>query len=75
MTSMAAIPLGLSENDHHTAVASHGTSAGGLDVGAGFTIRLTSMGWKFFVESRYNYAWSSFIPTTVIPVSIGFRFN
>jgi len=56
-------------------VASHGTSAGGLDVGAGFTIRLTQMGWKFFVESRYNYAWSRFIPTTLVPVSIGFRFN
>jgi hypothetical protein len=56
-------------------LASHGTSTAGLDAGAGFTIRLTSQGWKFFVESRYNYAWSSFIPTTLIPVSVGFRFN
>jgi len=36
---------------------------------------LTQMGWKFFVESRYNYAWNRFIPTTFVPVSIGFRFN
>ena len=56
-------------------VASHGTSAGGLDVGAGFTIKLPSPGWKFFVESRYNYAWSNFIPTTFVPVAFGFRFN
>lgn len=56
-------------------IASHGTSAGGLDAGAGFTIKLPSPGWKFFVESRYNYAWSNFIPTTLIPVSFGFRFN
>ena len=58
-----------------TTIASHGTSAGGLDVGAGFTIKLPSPGWKFFVESRYTYAWSNFIPTTLVPVTFGFRFN
>jgi hypothetical protein len=56
-------------------IASHGTSAGGLNAGVGFTIRLPSPGWKFFVESRYNYAWSNFIPTTLVPVTFGFRFN
>jgi hypothetical protein len=56
-------------------IASHGTSAGGLNAGAGFTVKVGDMGWKFFVESRYNYAWSAFIPTTLVPVSFGFRFN
>lgn len=56
-------------------IASRGTSAGGLDVGVGFTVKLPSPGWKFFVESRYNYAWSNFIPTTFVPVTFGFRFN
>jgi hypothetical protein len=58
-----------------TTIASHGTSAGGLDAGVGFTVKLPSPGWKFFIESRYNYAWSSFIPTTLVPVTFGFRFN
>jgi hypothetical protein len=56
-------------------IASHGTSAGGLDAGVGFTIKLPSPGWKFFVESRYNYAWSSFVRTELVPVTFGFRFN
>lgn len=56
-------------------IASHGTSAGGLNAGVGFTVRIGDMGWKFFVESRYHYAWSNYLPTTLIPVSFGFRFN
>ncbi len=58
-----------------TTIASRGSSAGGVDVGVGFTVKLPSPGWKFFVESRYNYAWSNFIPTTFVPVMFGFRFN
>jgi Outer membrane protein beta-barrel domain len=58
-----------------TTIASHGTSAGGLDAGVGFTIKLPSPGWKFFIESRYNYAWTNFIPTALVPVTFGFRFN
>jgi Outer membrane protein beta-barrel domain len=58
-----------------TTIASHGSSAGGLDAGVGFTVKLPSPGWKFFVESRYNYAWSNFIPTALVPVTIGFRYN
>jgi hypothetical protein len=56
-------------------VASHGSSAGGINAGAGFTVKVGDLGWKFFVESRYNYAWSNFIPTTFVPVTFGFRFN
>jgi hypothetical protein len=56
-------------------IASKGTSAGGVNGGVGMTIRLSDKGWKFYVESRYNYAWSNRIPTTFIPVTFGFRFN
>jgi Outer membrane protein beta-barrel domain len=56
-------------------VAYKGTSAGGVNGGAGFTIRLSDSGWKFYVESRYHYAWSPFVATTQIPVTFGFRFN
>jgi Outer membrane protein beta-barrel domain len=56
-------------------VATAGSSALGVDGGAGFTIKLPTPGWKFFVEGRYQYAWSPFIPTTLVPVTFGFRFN
>jgi Outer membrane protein beta-barrel domain len=54
---------------------SRGNNAGGLNAGAGFTVRVGDPGWKFFVESRYHYAWSSYLPTTLVTVSLGFRFN
>jgi Outer membrane protein beta-barrel domain len=56
-------------------IAYKGTNAGGLNGGVGFTIRLSDSGWKFYVESRYHYAWSNRIPTTLIPVTFGLRFN
>ena len=56
-------------------IASKGNSAGGVNAGVGFTIRLSDKGWKFYVESRYHYAWSNRIPTTFVPVTFGFRFN
>jgi Outer membrane protein beta-barrel domain len=56
-------------------IASRGSSAGGVNGGAGFTIRIGDEGWKFFTEARYTYAWSQFIPTTFIPITFGFRFN
>jgi hypothetical protein len=59
-------------------VASGGNSAGGLDAGVGFTIKIGTKGWKFYTESRYNYAWSkglAHIPTSLIPVTFGLRFN
>jgi hypothetical protein len=39
------------------------------------TIRLSDTGWKFYVESRYHYAFTQRIATTLIPVTFGFRFN
>jgi hypothetical protein len=56
-------------------IASRGNSAGGVNGGVGFTIRLSDTGWKFYTESRYHYAFNEFIPTTFIPVTFGFRFH
>ena len=56
-------------------VAYKGNSAGGVNGGAGFTIRFGDSNWKFYTESRYIYAWSSRIRTTLIPVTFGIRFN
>jgi hypothetical protein len=56
-------------------VAYRGASAGGVNAGVGFTIRLADSGWKFYTESRYHYAWSDRIPTTLVPVTFGIRFN
>jgi hypothetical protein len=55
-------------------VATHASSAGGVNAGAGFTVRMGD-GWSFFTEARYHYAWSEFIPTTLTTVTFGFRFN
>ena len=56
-------------------VAYKGASSGGLNAGVGFTIRLSDSGWKFYTEARYHYAFSTRIPTTFIPVTMGIRFN
>jgi len=61
-----------------TSVASGGNSAGGLNAGIGLTVKLGHNGWKFYTESRYTYAWNkglARIPTTLIPVTLGIRFN
>jgi hypothetical protein len=55
-------------------VAHKGVSAGGVNAGVGFSIRLSDSGLKFYVESRYHYAFSH-IPSTLIPVTLGFRYN
>ena len=56
-------------------VFSKGSSSGGVNGGLGFTLRLGDSGWKFYMESRYNYAFSNFIHTSFVPVTLGFRFN
>jgi hypothetical protein len=56
-------------------VAYRGTSAGGVNAGGGFTIRLADSNWKFYTEARYHYAWSQRVPTTLSPVTLGIRFN
>lgn len=49
-------------------------SAGGLNGGAGVTIRLSDSGWKFYAESRYHHGFSA-IPTSLVEVTFGFRYN
>jgi hypothetical protein len=56
-------------------VAAKGVSAGGLNGGVGFTIRFADSNFRFFTEARYHYAFSERIPTTLIPVTFGFRYN
>jgi hypothetical protein len=56
-------------------IAAKGNSAGGVNAGGGFTIRLADTGWKFYTESRYHYAWNNRFATTYVPVTFGFRFN
>ena len=54
---------------------SQGSGAGGVNGGVGFTIRFPHTGWKFFAESRYHYVWSTYVRTTFVPVTFGFRYN
>jgi hypothetical protein len=49
-------------------------SAGGLNAGAGLTIALGESSWRFYVESRYHHAFSR-IPTSLVLVTLGLRFN
>ena len=56
-------------------VVSRGASAGGVNGGIGFTVKLRDTGWKLFAESRYHYAWTRTYPITLVPISIGVRFN
>jgi hypothetical protein len=59
-------------------VASGGNSGGGVNAGLGMTIKIGAKGGKFFTEARYTYAWSrglARIPTTLVPVTLGIRFN
>lgn len=57
-------------------IPARGTGAAGINGGIGFSIRIVpDSAWSFFMESRYHYAWSPTVPTSFIPVSIGFRLN
>jgi Outer membrane protein beta-barrel domain len=58
-----------------TVSASAGTSALGVNGGAGFTIRLSDSRWQFFIESRYNYAGSAHVSTQVSPVTFGIMYH
>lgn len=52
-----------------------GTSSFGANGGVGLTVRIKDTPWKFFVESRYNYAASRTIATQVAPVTFGFEYQ
>jgi hypothetical protein len=59
----------------NTVGVSTGTSAFGANGGVGLTIRVKDTPWKFFIESRYNYAATRFIATQVAPVTFGFEYQ
>jgi hypothetical protein len=46
-----------------------------LNPSVGLSVRLGDKGWKFYMESRYHYAFSPFVATTLIPVTFGIRYN
>jgi len=49
-----------------------GSTAFGGNGGMGFTIRINDEGYKFYVESRYHYAPTKNISTTLIAITLGF---
>jgi hypothetical protein len=51
---------------------SQGSTAFGGNGGVGFTIRINEEGYKFYVEARYHYAPNRNVPTTLIPITLGF---
>ncbi len=51
---------------------STGDAVLGGNGGVGFTIRITDSGYKFYVESRYHYAPTRGLSTTLIPITLGF---
>jgi Outer membrane protein beta-barrel domain len=51
---------------------STGSTVFGGNGGVGFTIKITDDGYKFYVESRYHYAPTRGIATTLIPITLGF---
>jgi hypothetical protein len=59
----------------NTVGIAQGTSAFGANGGVGLTLRVRNTPWRFFLESRYNYAASRFIATQVAPVTFGFEYN
>jgi hypothetical protein len=52
-----------------------GTSSFGGNGGIGLTLKVKETGWKFFIESRYIYAPTRAIATTVVPVIFGLMYQ
>jgi len=55
-------------------LASSNSIAPGGNVGIGFTVRIPDSGYKFYVESRFNYASNRGVPTKILPIYVGVRF-
>src|SRR5260370_19493042 len=53
-------------------LVSAGSTAFGGNGGMGFTIRINDEGYKFYVESRYHYAPTKNIATTLTTITLGF---
>jgi len=52
-----------------------GASSFGINGGVGLTLRIRDTPWKFFMESRYNYAATRLINTQVVPITFGFEYQ
>lgn len=63
-------PAGIPVN---TVIGSFGTNQGGINGGGGFTVRLGTGNAKFFAEARYHRMFTPGAPTSVLPVTFGFR--
>jgi hypothetical protein len=54
-------------------VGSFGQYKGGINGGAGVSVRLGSSGVKVFAEARYHHIFTRQVATDMIPVTFGFR--
>jgi hypothetical protein len=63
------------EGGYFSREASAGSSALGGNGGIGVTLRLADSRWKFYIESRYNYAASPYVSTQVSPVTFGLMYQ
>ena len=59
----------------NTAGVNSGASSFGVNGGVGLTLRIRDTPWKFFIESRYNYAATHIITTQVVPITFGFEYQ
>lgn len=57
-----------------TVLGSFSQNKGGLDVGAGFSVRVRGdSNVKLFAEARYHYIFTTPVRTTILPVTFGLR--
>ena len=54
-------------------IGSRTSSAGGFNVGGGFTFRLGESGANFYTEIRYHHAFTRNVETDVLPLTFGIR--
>ena len=55
-------------------LATKGQSSGGGNVGGGITFKLTSSGFRLYMEARYHYSpQGGRVPTHIVPVMFGIR--
>lgn len=58
---------------NQTLASSSSTVLGG-SVAIGYTVAISDSGYKFYVESRYDYAPNKHVATQFVPIAIGIRF-
>jgi len=56
-------------------IVSKGLSSGGINAGAGLTVKLADPGFRFYIEARYHYSpQGGRISTQIVPVTMGIRY-